>query len=381
MGEFRELTRDELGGLLDLTSELVGAGDARTASDDRGGSWTAGSTVWRPSTGSPAPPEATRRLTPDEVARYLFRRVVTWGRSSNVFLRNGSRIYLDVGSHPEYATAECDDLIQLINHDRAGERILEDLIIDAEQRLASEGISGDIFLFKNNTDSHGNSYGCHENYLISRVGDFAKITDVLVPFLVSRQLICGAGKLLHTARGAEYSVSQRAEHIWESVSSATTRSRPIINTRDEPHADPERYRRLHVIVGDSNMSETTTLLKVGSAELVLRLIEAGVPMRDFTLENPIRAIRDLSRDPSGQVTVALSNGRRMSALDLQSEYYEKVSEFVRREGLGRPRSTECWKCGNGPCGRSRRTSWPWSTPRSTGRSRRNCSSATPTSTG
>jgi proteasome accessory factor A len=278
----------------------------------------------------------TRRLTPDEVARYLFRRVVTWGRSSNVFLRNGSRIYLDVGSHPEYATAECDDLIQLINHDRAGERILEDLIVDAEQRLLSEGISGDIYLFKNNTDSHGNSYGCHENYLISRVGEFAKITDVLVPFLVSRQLICGAGKILHTARGAEYSVSQRAEHIWESVSSATTRSRPIINTRDEPHADPERYRRLHVIVGDSNMSETTTLLKVGSAELVLRLIEAGVPMRDFNLDNPIRAIRDMSRDRTGRVTVALANGRKISALELQTEYYEKVSEFVHREGLGTP---------------------------------------------
>jgi proteasome accessory factor A len=278
----------------------------------------------------------TRRLTPDEVARYLFRRVVTWGRSSNVFLRNGSRIYLDVGSHPEYATAECDDLIQLINHDRAGERILEDLIVDAEQRLASEGISGDIYLFKNNTDSHGNSYGCHENYLISRVGEFVKITDVLVPFLVSRQLICGAGKILHTARGAEYSVSQRAEHIWESVSSATTRSRPIINTRDEPHADPERYRRLHVIVGDSNMSETTTLLKVGSAELVLRLIEAGVPMRDFNLDNPIRAIRDMSRDRTGRVQVSLANGKKISALELQTEYYEKVSEFVGREGLATP---------------------------------------------
>jgi proteasome accessory factor A len=262
--------------------------------------------------------------------------VVTWGRSSNVFLRNGSRIYLDVGSHPEYATAECDDLVQLINHDRAGERILEDLIIDAEQRLASESISGDIYLFKNNTDSHGNSYGCHENYLISRVGEFSKITDVLVPFLVSRQLICGAGKILHTARGAEYSVSQRAEHIWESVSSATTRSRPIINTRDEPHADPERYRRLHVIVGDSNMCETTTLLKVGSTELVLRLIEAGVPMKDFSLENPIRAIRDMSRDRRGRVTVALSNGRRISALDLQNEYYGRVAEFVGREGLSTP---------------------------------------------
>ena len=324
----------------------------------------------------------TRRLTPDEVARYLFRRVVTWGRSSNVFLRNGSRIYLDVGSHPEYATAECDDLVQLINHDRAGERILEDLIIDAEHRLASEGISGDIYLFKNNTDSHGNSYGCHENYLISRIGDFSKITDVLVPFLVSRQLICGAGKVLHTARGAEFSVSQRAEHIWESVSSATTRSRPIINTRDEPHADPERYRRLHVIVGDSNMSETTTLLKVGSAELVLRLIEAGVPMRDFTLENPIRAIRDLSRDPTGRVTVALSNGRRISALDAADRVLRE-GQRVRPPGGARRRrrSTGCWTCGSGRCGRWRRTSSPWSTPRSTGRSSRSCSTGTPPSTG
>ncbi len=275
----------------------------------------------------------SRRLTPDEVARYLFRRVVTWGRSSNVFLRNGSRIYLDVGSHPEYATAECDDLTTLIAHDKAGERILEDLIIDAEQRLAAEGITGDIYLFKNNTDSHGNSYGCHENYLISRIGDFSRITDVLVPFLVSRQLICGAGKVLQTVRGAEYSVSQRAEHIWESVSSATTRSRPIINTRDEPHADPERYRRLHVIVGDSNMSQTTTLLKVGATELVLRLVEGGGQMRDLTLENPIRAIRDISRDRTGKVLVALANGRRMSALDLQTAYLEKVSDFVTERGL------------------------------------------------
>jgi proteasome accessory factor A len=274
----------------------------------------------------------SRRLTPDEVARYLFRRVVTWGRSSNVFLRNGSRIYLDVGSHPEYATAECDTLTQLVCHDKAGERILEDLITDAEQRLAAEGIDGNIYLFKNNTDSHGNSYGCHENYLVSRFGDFSKMTDVLVPFLASRQLICGAGKVLQTVRGAEYSVSQRAEHIWESVSSATTRSRPIINTRDEPHADPERYRRLHVIVGDSNMSEATTLLKVGATDLVLQMTEAGMPMPDFTLENPIRAIRDISRDRTGQVLVALTNGRKMTALDLQTAYLEKATQFVNDHG-------------------------------------------------
>src|SRR5512133_3542547 len=275
-----------------------------------------------------------RRLSPDEVARYLFRRVVSWGRSSNVFLRNGARLYLDVGSHPEYATPECDNLIDLVTHDKAGERILEGLLVDADRRLREEGIAGDIYLFKNNTDSAGNSYGCHENYLVGRHGEFGRLADILIPFLVTRQVICGAGKVLQTPRGAVYCVSQRAEHIWESVSSATTRSRPIINTRDEPHADAERFRRLHVIVGDSNMSETTTLLKVGSAELVLRLIEAGVPMRDFTLENPIRAIRDMSRDRTGQVKVALSNGRRISALELQTEYYEKVSEFVRRESLG-----------------------------------------------
>ena len=274
-----------------------------------------------------------RRLSPDEVARYLFRRVVSWGRSSNVFLRNGSRLYLDVGSHPEYATAECDSIPQLIVHDRAGERILEGLVTDAQRRLRDEGISGDIYLFKNNTDSAGNSYGCHENYLIERHGEFAKMADQLIPFLVSRQIITGAGKVLQTPRGAQYCVSQRADHIWEGVSSATTRSRPIINTRDEPHADAELYRRLHVIVGDSNMSEVTTMLKVGTADLVLRMIEAGVVMRDMSLENPIRAIREMSHDLTGRKTVKLSTGRELSALEMQWEYYEKAADFADRRGL------------------------------------------------
>ena len=273
-----------------------------------------------------------RRLSPDEVARYLFRRVVSWGRSSNVFLRNGSRLYLDVGSHPEYATAECDDLSQLVTHDKAGERILEDLLVDAERRLADEGIGGDIFLFKNNTDSAGNSYGCHENYLVARAGEFSRIADVLLPFLVTRQLVCGAGKVLQTPRGAVYCLSQRAEHIWEGVSSATTRSRPIINTRDEPHADAERYRRLHVIVGDSNMSEVTTLLKVGTANLVLEMVEEGVAFRDFTLDNPIRAIREISHDLTGRRGVRLAGGREASALDIQREYYSRAVDHIVRRG-------------------------------------------------
>jgi len=273
-----------------------------------------------------------RRLSPDEVARYLFRRVVSWGRSSNVFLRNGARLYLDVGSHPEYATPECDSLASLVAHDKAGERILEGLVIDAEKRLHDEGIAGDIYLFKNNTDSAGNSYGCHENFLVGRHGEFSRLADVLIPFLVTRQLIAGAGKVLQTPRGAVYCISQRAEHIWEGVSSATTRSRPIINTRDEPHADAERYRRLHVIVGDSNMNESTTMLKVGSADLVLRMIEHGVTFRDLTLENPIRAIREISHDLTGTRTVRLAAGRTATALEIQREYYSRAVDFMASNG-------------------------------------------------
>lgn len=269
-----------------------------------------------------------RRLSPDEVARYLFRRVVSWGRSSNVFLRNGSRLYLDVGSHPEYATAECDGLNQLVAHDRAGELILEELLVDAEERLEAEGIGGEVYLFKNNTDSAGNSYGCHENFLVGRAGEFSRISDVLLPFLVTRQLICGAGKVLQTPKSASFSLSQRAEHIWEGVSSATTRSRPIINTRDEPHADAEKYRRLHVIVGDSNMSEATTRLKVGSAMLVLEMIEAGIPFRDYALDNPIRAIREISHDPTGKHQVRLAGGKQASALEVQRHYYEKAVQYL-----------------------------------------------------
>ena len=290
--------------------------------------------------------EGQRRLTPDEVSRYLFRRVVAWGRSSNVFLGNGSRLYLDVGSHPEYATAECDSIREVVVHDKAGERILEGLAEEAQQRLADEGIAGDIYVFKNNTDSAGNSYGCHENYLIGRTGEFSLVSDMLIPFLISRQIICGAGKLASGSKRATYCVSQRADHIWEGVSSATTRSRPIINTRDEPHADAEKFRRLHVIVGDSNMSETTTLLKVGSADLVLRMAETGVVMRDLALENPIRAIREMSHDMAGRRTDRLADGRSMSALDMQSEYFTRVRAFADREGLtdgAHARVLELWE--------------------------------------
>jgi proteasome accessory factor A len=275
-----------------------------------------------------------RRLSPDEVARYLFRRVVSWGRSSNVFLANGARLYLDVGSHPEYATPECDSVAEVVAHDKAGERLLEQLLVGAEERMHEEGIKGTIHLFKNNTDSAGNSYGCHENYLGTRAHEFSEYAEVLIPFLVSRQIYAGAGKVLQTARGATYCISQRAEHIWEGVSSATTRSRPIINTRDEPHADAERYRRLHVIVGDSNMSEYTTFLKVGAASLIMRMFEEpSVVFRDMTLENPIRAIREISHDLTCKRPVRLANGREASALQIQSDYLERALRFAERRDL------------------------------------------------
>ncbi len=278
--------------------------------------------------------EGQRRLSPDEVARYLFRRVVSWGRSSNVFLANGARLYLDVGSHPEYATPECDSVREVVAHDKAGERILDQLVNGAEERLAEEGIRGEIYLFKNNTDSAGNSYGCHENYLTSRDDDLTSYSEVLIPFLVSRQIYAGAGKVLQTARGARYCISQRAEHIWEGVSSATTRSRPIINTRDEPHADAERYRRLHVIVGDSNMNEYASFLKVGAASLMLRMLEdPRVVLRDMTLENPIRAIREISHDMTCRRRVRLANGREVSALDIQSEYLTRTQKFAEHHAM------------------------------------------------
>ncbi len=274
-----------------------------------------------------------RRLSSDEVARYLFRKVVSWGRSSNVFLVNGSRLYLDVGSHPEYATAECDSLSDLIAQDKAGELIVHDLAVDAEKRMAEEGIQARVYVLKNNVDSRGNSYGCHENYLIRRRGQLSRITDTLIPFLITRQIVTGAGRLHVVGDRATYQVSQRADHIWDGLSSATTRSRPIINTRDEPHADAEQYRRLHVIVGDSTMSQSTTMLKVAITDLLLKTIEDGTILPDFSLQNPIRAIRDISRDVTGAHEVALNNGTSLSAIQLQTQVLEIVTKYAARTGL------------------------------------------------
>lgn len=279
-------------------------------------------------------PVEGRGLPPDELARYLFRPVVEYGRSSNIFIPNGSRLYLDVGSHPEYASAECADLIDLIANENAGDRIMHDLAVAAEKAIHLDGFSGQIYVLKNNVDSAGNSYGSHENYLIPRTTHFRRLSGILLPFLVTRQIISGAGRVVPATDETEahFAFSQRADHMWEGISSATTRARPIINTRDEPHSDAATHRRLHVIVGDSNMSTTTALLRYGSTDLVLRMIEAGVPIGDYELENPISAIRHISHDITGHAAVRVRGAEDHTAVQIQRGLLQRAQRFVAEHG-------------------------------------------------
>lgn len=278
-----------------------------------------------------------RRLSPEEVARYLFRPVVEWGRSSNVFVENGSRLYLDVGSHPEYATAECSTIDELLASDAAGDEIMRELIAQAEERMHADGIAGTVYLYRNNADSAGSSYGSHENYLLRRRSEYRRLTEALVPFLVSRQILVGAGRVVPAGvwpegeGQAHFAFSQRADFVQEGVSSSTTRSRPIINTRDEPHADASRYRRLHVIVGDSNLSEHTHLLRFGATDLMLRMIESGWSLGDKEMPHPTLAIRQASHDLTGTAPLQLRDGAA-SALELQEHYLERAHAFVERHG-------------------------------------------------
>ncbi|QWW18721.1 Pup--protein ligase [Schaalia sp. 19OD2882] len=257
-------------------------------------------------------------------ARELFDPLLDKGRSSNLFLRNGGRLYLDVGAHPEYATAECDQLEDLLAQDRAGARMLADLAAQADARFAADGRPERLHLFRNNLDSQGNSFGCHENYLLHRRRDFRQVADALVAFFVTRQFLVGSGHLRRTPGGVSYCFSQRAEQMWDAVSSATTRSRPIINTRDEPLADSGSYRRMHVIVSDTNVCEATTALKVGSTELLLHAVEDGLHIEDLALADPMRAIRELNTDLTGRTRVELADGRHMSAAQMQEEIRSRV---------------------------------------------------------
>ena len=282
-----------------------------------------------PTTDGPPPMDA------DHAARELFEPVVQRSRSSNVFTRGGARLYLDVGSHPEFATAECDRLEDVLAQDRAGELVMADLAEQANTRLAATGVAGQIHLLKNNRDAEGNGFGCHENYLVRRRGDFWNDARTLVPHLVTRQILVGAGHIAadgDTRRAADglggYVFSQRADQMWDAVSSATTRARPLINTRDEPHADAERYRRMHVIVGDSNIAQGSTLLKVAAMDLLLDYLEHGGELGDLALADPMKAIRDTCHDMSGGVLLERADGRTITPLEMQAEHLGRLRDHV-----------------------------------------------------
>jgi len=273
-------------------------------------------------------PKGKVYLPMEKILGLIFDGLIPNSWPSNAFLQNGARFYQDTGCHPEYATPECDNLFDLVVHDKAGERILESCLPAAEARLAEEGISGNIFIYKNNTDSLGNTYGCHENYLIQRDIDFWKVAEQLIPYFVTRLIYTGTGKVLKVSGKSHYFISQRAQHIHEKTSSSTTSSRSIINTRDEPHADAEKYRRLHIIVGDSNMSEYATYLKVGTMALILSMIEAGFLVDGVTLEDPVKAMREISRDLTLKKKVRLENGKEWTAIEIQKEYLNMAKTFL-----------------------------------------------------
>ncbi len=266
-------------------------------------------------------------LPMEKILGYVFEGLIPNSWPSNAFLSNGARFYQDTGCHPEYATPECDQVFDLVVHDKAGERLLEKCLPIAQKRLQEEGLSGDINIYKNNTDSMGNTYGCHENYLTRRDVDFWKMTEQLIPFFVTRQIFAGSGKVLKISGRSHFFISQRAQHIHEKTSSSTTSSRSIINTRDEPHADAEKYRRLHIIVGDSNMSEYATYLKVGTTAIILAMIENKFYIDGLELDDPVKAMREISRDVTLKKRVRLERGKGMTAIEIQRRYLEKAKEY------------------------------------------------------
>ena len=249
----------------------------------------------------------------------------------NAVLTNGARYYVD-HAHPEYSTPECSDPVQVVVYDKAGERILA-RSMQAARNLLPEG--QEILVHKNNSDGKGNSYGCHENYLVDRSVPFVQLVRNLIPWFVTRQVFCGAGKVgsENGAEPAEFQITQRADFFEEEVGLETTLKRPIVNTRDEPHADPQRYRRLHVIVGDANLCEVATLLKVGTTAIVLALIEDGFVDKDLSLAAPVPAMRAVSHDLTLRRPIAMADGSRLTALEVQWEFLRLARKYADECGL------------------------------------------------
>src|SRR5919112_857609 len=247
--------------------------------------------------------------------------------AANMILTNGARLYVD-HAHPEYSAPECTDPLDAVIWDKAGERVME----AAARHVASVPGAAKLQLYKNNVDGKGASYGSHENYLMSRQTPFSAIIAGLTPHLVSRQVITGSGRVGIGPSGDEpgFQLSQRSDYIEVEVGLETTLKRGLINTRDEPHADADKYRRLHVIIGDANLSEYSTLLKVGTTALVLDMIEKGVRFDELRLAEPVRSVHRISHDPTLTTTVELTDGRKVTGLDLQRAYFEKAAKHVEK---------------------------------------------------
>src|SRR5690349_3516509 len=249
---------------------------------------------------------------------------------ANVILTNGARLYVD-HAHPEYSTPEVTNPRDAVLWDKAGERVMA----EAARRAATLPTVGTIHLYKNNTDNKGASYGAHENYLMRRQTAFADIVQFLTPFFVTRQIVCGAGRVGIGQDGSTpgFQISQRADFFEVEVGLETTLKRPIINTRDEPHADADKYRRLHVIIGDANLSEISTYLKVGTTSLILSMIEEKALSADLGIADPVSELKSVSHDPSLKHLIRMRDGRRLTALDIQWAFYERARSFVdNREG-------------------------------------------------
>ncbi len=249
----------------------------------------------------------------------------------NKTLINGARYYVD-HAHPEYSCPEVTNARDLVVHEKAGERILE---ISRREATSLLPAGMQMLIDKNNSDRKGNSYGCHENYLVDRRTSFKQIVEYLTPFFVTRQVFAGAGKVGSENRGpyCDYQLAQRSDFFETEVALDTMVKRPIINTRDEPHADRDKYRRLHVIVGDSNMSEYTIYLRNGVTALVLSMIEDGAITKDLTLRDPVRSIKEVSHDPSCKRVIQLDNGKKLSAVELQAEYLEMAHRYADSHSL------------------------------------------------
>ncbi|WP_072801818.1 depupylase/deamidase Dop [Rhodococcoides yunnanense] len=254
--------------------------------------------------------------------------------AANMILTNGARLYVD-HAHPEYSAPEVRDPLDAVIWDKAGERVME----AAARHASSVPGAPRLQLYKNNVDGKGASYGTHENYLMSRATPFSAVIAGLSPFFASRQVITGSGRVGIGQSGDEagFQLSQRADYIEVEVGLETTLKRGIINTRDEPHADADKYRRLHCIIGDANLAEMSTYLKVGTTALVLDIIEAGVDLSDLQLARPVTAVHQISHDPTLRQAVALTDGRELTALALQRIYHQRVAKFVASEGNDDPR--------------------------------------------